>query len=243
MTRKRTPAIKFGVFAVIMIVLTAFLFMVFGQFRSGNTNTYKAIFKDASDLQSGDTVRVAGARVGTVSDVRLEDDNSVTVTFDADNSVKLTTGTQVAVRYLNLVGDRYLELVDGPGSTRLLPSGSVIPAERTSPALDLDLLLGGLKPVIQGLNARDVNALSASLLQIMQGQDGTLESLLSRTSSFTATLADNSQAVQQVIDNLKDTLARVSKDGQQFSALLDRLERLAPYRIILIDNAGTFLLQ
>lgn len=209
-----------------MTVLTAFLFMVFGQFRGGDSNTYSAIFNDVSDLKSGDTVRVAGARVGTVSDVRLEEDNRVTVRFDADNGVKLTTGTQAAVRYLNLVGDRYLELVDGPGSTRLLQPGSVIPVERTSPALDLDLLLGGLKPVIQGLNARDVNALSASLLQIMQGQEGTLDSLLSRTSSFTATLADNGQVVQQLIDNLKDVLATVSKDGAQFSALLDRLERL-----------------
>jgi phospholipid/cholesterol/gamma-HCH transport system substrate-binding protein len=226
MTRKSAPAIKFGAFAVVMTVLTAFLFMVFGQFRGGDSNTYSAIFNDVSDLKSGDTVRVAGARVGTVSDVRLEEDNRVTVRFDADNGVKLTTGTQAAVRYLNLVGDRYLELVDGPGSTRLLQPGSVIPVERTSPALDLDLLLGGLKPVIQGLNARDVNALSASLLQIMQGQEGTLDSLLSRTSSFTATLADNGQVVQQLIDNLKDVLATVSKDGAQFSALLDRLERL-----------------
>jgi phospholipid/cholesterol/gamma-HCH transport system substrate-binding protein len=209
-----------------MIVLTAFLFMVFGQFRSGDSNTYSATFRDVSDLQSGDTVRVAGARVGTVSDVKLEEDNSVTVTFDADSGVKLTTGTQAAVRYLNLVGDRYLELVDGPGSTRLLPPGSVIPVERTSPALDLDLLLGGLKPVIQGLNARDVNALSASLLQVMQGQEGTLDSLLSRTSSFTATLADNGQVVQQLIDNLRDVLVTVSDHGAQFSALLDRLERL-----------------
>jgi len=226
MTRKRTPAIKFGVFAVVMIVLTAFLFMVFGQFRSGAANTYSAIFHDVSDLKSGDTVRVAGARIGTVSDVRLEDDSSVTVTFNADKGVKLTTGTQAVVRYLNLVGDRYLELVDGPGSTRLLQPGSVIPVERTSPALDLDLLLGGLKPVIQGLNARDVNALSASLLQIMQGQDGTMESLLSKTSSFTSTLADNGQVVQQLIDNLKDVLATVSKDGTQFSALLDRMQHL-----------------
>jgi len=108
----------------------------------------------------------------------------------------------------------------------LLPPGSVIPFERTSPALDLDLLLGGLKPVIQGLNARDVNALSASLLQIMQGQDGTMESLLSKTSSFTSTLADNGQVVQQLIDNLKDVLATVSKDGTQFSALLDRMQHL-----------------
>ena len=97
------------------------------------------------------------------------------VTFDADRDVVLTTGTKAAVRYLNLVGDRYLELVDGPGSTKVLPAGSQIPPDRTAGALDLDLLLGGLKPVIQGLNPQDVNALTASLIQVFQGQGGTLD--------------------------------------------------------------------
>ena len=118
------------------------------------------MFTDASGLEPGDTVRVAGIRVGTVNDVALQPDRKVMVDFDADRNVVLTTGTKAAVRYLNLVGDRYLELVDAPGSTRILPPGSQIPLERTEPALDLDLLLGGLKPVIQGLNPQDVNALT-----------------------------------------------------------------------------------
>ena len=125
-------------------------------------------------------MRVAGIRVGTVNGVSLRDDKKVVVTFDADRNIVLTTGTRAMVRYLNLVGDRYLELVDGPGSTKILPPGSQIPVDRTAPALDLDLLLGGLKPVIQGLNPQDVNALTASLVQIFQGQGGTLESLLSQ---------------------------------------------------------------
>src|ERR1700722_16515138 len=79
----------------------------------------------------------------------------VLVTFDADRGVVLSNGTRAVVRYLNLVGDRYLELVDGPGSTRVLPGGAQIPVDRTAPALDLDLLLGGLKPVITGLNPHD----------------------------------------------------------------------------------------
>ena len=100
------------------------------------------------------------------------------------------------------VGDRYLELVDGPGSTRLLPAGAQIPVERTAPALDLDLLLGGLKPVIHGLNPQDVNALTASLIQVFQGQGGTLESILSKTSSFATAIADRRGAVERLIDNL-----------------------------------------
>ena len=117
------------------------------------------------------------------------------------------------VRYLNLVGDRYLELADGPGSTKILPPGSQIPVDNTAGALDLDLLLGGLKPVIQGLNPQDVNALSQALVQIFQGQGGTLESLLSKTSSFSNALADNSQVVQDLIDNLNTVVDTLAKDG------------------------------
>jgi phospholipid/cholesterol/gamma-HCH transport system substrate-binding protein len=218
--------VKFGIFAAIMSLLTVFLFFTFGQYRTGSTNGYSAVFSDASRLESGDTVRVAGIRVGTVTDVSLRSDRTVLVEFDADRNVKLTSGTNAAIRYLNLTGDRFLELIDGPGSTKLMPPGSQIPEQRTAPALDLDLLLSGLKPVVQGLNPQDVNALTSSLVQVFQGQEGTLDSLLTKTSSFTNTLADDDETVKQLIDNLNTTLGTISKDGEQFSGAIDRLEKL-----------------
>jgi phospholipid/cholesterol/gamma-HCH transport system substrate-binding protein len=226
MTRSTGTLIKFTIFGVVMAVLTAFLFFIFGQVRTGATNGYSAVFKDASRLESGDTVRVAGIRVGTVRDVSLRPDRSVLVKFDADRNIVLTTGTKAQIRYLNLVGDRYLELVDTPGSTKILPVGSQLPEDRTAPALDLDLLLGGLKPVIQGLNPQDVNALSASLIQVLQGQGGTLDSLFSKTSSFTNSLADNNQVIEQLIEDLNVTLDTLSKDGDEFSGAIDRLDKL-----------------
>jgi phospholipid/cholesterol/gamma-HCH transport system substrate-binding protein len=226
MTRSTGTLIKFTIFGVVMAMLTAFLFLVFGETRTGATNGYSAVFADASRLKTGDTVRVAGIRVGTVEDVSLEADRKVLVRFDADRNIVLTTGTQAQIRYLNLVGDRYLELVDTPGSTKILPVGSTIPADRTAPALDLDLLLGGLKPVIQGLNPQDVNALTASLIQVLQGQGGTLDSLFSKTSSFTNSLADNNQVIEQLIEDLKSTLDTLSKDGDDFSGAIDRLDQL-----------------
>ncbi len=156
-----------------MVVLTAFLFLTFSNYRSGSTNGYSAVFADASRLKDGDTVRVAGVRVGTVNSVDLLADKSVLVKFDADRDIVLTTGTQAAVRYLNLTGDRYLELVDGPGSSRVLPAGSQIPKDRTQAHWTWTFYSGGLRPVIQGLNPpQDVNALTASLINILQGQGG-----------------------------------------------------------------------
>jgi phospholipid/cholesterol/gamma-HCH transport system substrate-binding protein len=239
MTRGAGTFIKFGIFAVIMALLTVFLFFTFGQYRTGSTNGYSAVFTDASRLKSGDTVRVAGIRVGTVTDVSLDSDRRVLVGFDADQNIKLTEGTKAAIRYLNLTGDRFLELVDAPGSTRLLPAGAQIPVERTEPALDLDLLLSGLKPVVQGLNPKDVNALTSSLVQVFQGQGGTIDSLLSKTSSFSNTLADHNQTVQQLIDNLNQTLGTISKDGDQFKDAIDKLEKLVSGLSTDRDPIGT----
>ncbi|HEY3994503.1 MAG TPA: MCE family protein [Mycobacterium sp.] len=219
-------ALNFGVFAAVMSMLTVSLFFIFGQFRNGPTHGYSAVFIDASQLKTGDSVRVAGIRVGTVSAVSLQPNNKVLVEFDADDDVALTWGSRAAVRYLNLVGDRYLELIIGPGSMGVLPAGSQIPVDHTMPSLDLDLLLGGLKPVIRGLNPHDINALSASLLQVFQGQGQTLQSLLAKTSSFSNDVAEKNQAVEKLIDNLNTVVQTLAQQGDQFSGAIEHLQRL-----------------
>lgn len=226
MKGSRAMIAKFGIFATVMILLTVFLFFIFGEYTTGSTNGYSALFTDVSRLKPGQTVRVAGIRVGTVNSVSLRPDKKVVVKFDADRGVVLTTGTRAVVRYLNLVGDRYLELVEGPGSTKVLPAGAEIPLDRTAPALDLDLLLGGLKPVTRGLNPQDVNELSAALIQVFQGEGPNIQSLLSKTSSFSNALADNNQTVQELIDNLNTVVDTVNKEGTKFSGAIDRLQKL-----------------
>lgn len=227
MTFVRLAGLKFFVFAAVMVLLTAFLVVMFAGYQGGSNNAYSAVFRDVSRLKSGDSVRVAGVRVGTVEDVELRTDKTVTVSFTADRKVVLTMGTRAEVRYLNLVGDRYLELADSPGATRVLPAGGQIPVDRTAPALNLDVLLGGLKPLTKGLRAEDVNTLTQSLLQALQGQGGVMESLLSRTSTFTNTLADHGEVLQQVIDNMRTLTATLAEDDRQFRDSLERLDALA----------------
>lgn len=234
----RPTLVKFGIFGVVMAVMTACLFFIFGQYQTGSVNDYSAVFKDASRLKVGQSVRVGGMRVGTVNGVKLQKDKTALVSFDADPAVQMTDGTRVAVRYLNLVGDRYLELIDGPGEHKL-PAGSRISADRTAGALDLDLLLGGLKPVIRGLNPQDVNALSASLIQIFQGQGGTLQSLLSNTSGFTTALAEHNQTIQALIDNLRTLLSTLTKEGEKFSGTIAKLETLVTELAAEKDPIGT----
>lgn len=222
----RSTYAKLAAFFIVMVMLTVSLFFIFGQYQTGSKDDYSAVFADVSQLKGGDSVRVAGVRVGTVNSVQLGGDNTVLVKFDTDRNIVLSVSTRAVVRYLNLIGDRYLELADSAGPSTIRPVGSQIPISQTAPALDLDLLLGGLKPVIQGLNPRDVNALTNSLIQIFQGEGPTLESLFARTSTFTNTLADNDVAVKQLIDNLKKVVATIAEKGDEFSGAIDKLEQL-----------------
>ncbi len=155
--RANATLVKVSVFTVAMLLVAALLVVVFGEFRFTSEKGYHATFTDASRLKAGQDVRIAGVPVGTVNSVKLNPDNTVDVAFDIDKRYQLYTSTRAVVRYENLVGDRYLEITSGPGELRKLAPGATIPVTNTQPALDLDALLGGLRPVLKGLDGEKVN--------------------------------------------------------------------------------------
>lgn len=222
----RATTVKFLAFTVVMVLIFAALAIVFSQVRFTGTQTYHATFTDVSGLQAGDKVRIAGVPVGSVDSVDIGRGNQAEVSFDVDAEHTLLASTKATVRYENLVGDRYLELLEGPGTGETLPAGGTIPVAQTEPALDLDLLLGGFKPLLQGLDPQQVNDLSGALLQVFQGQGGTLVSLLGNTNSFTNSLADRDRLIGDVIDNLNAVLATIDENDQQFTETIDRLQTL-----------------
>jgi phospholipid/cholesterol/gamma-HCH transport system substrate-binding protein len=222
----RGNLVKVVVFTVAMLLVAAGLVVVFGEFRFASSNSYHAIFTDASRLKSGQDVRIAGVPVGTVKGVKLQPDNKVDVTFDVNKRYQLYTSTRAVARYENLVGDRYMEITSGPGELRKLPAGATIPDTNTQPALDLDALLGGLRPVLKGLDGAKINEVSSAVIELLQGQGGALSELLATTGAFTQNLAARDQLIGDVINNLNTVLATVDEKGAQFDASVDKLQQL-----------------
>jgi phospholipid/cholesterol/gamma-HCH transport system substrate-binding protein len=218
---------RVALFTVICLVFMFALVTVFGQFRFDSRSTYSAVFTNVSGLKGGNFVRIAGVEIGKVNDLTLNEDGTVTVSFAIDKGLVLTEGTEAAVRYENLIGDRYLALDEGPGSVRRLQPGETIPPTRTSPALDVDALIGGFRPLFRALDPDQVNALSGELLKVFQGQGGTISSVLAQTSSLTTTLAGRDQLIGQVITNLNTVLGTFAARDAQFSDGLDKLSQLA----------------
>jgi phospholipid/cholesterol/gamma-HCH transport system substrate-binding protein len=227
MRRKLSSIIlRVGIFTLVCLLFTFTLVAVFGQLRFEDRTGYSAVFTNVSGLKSGNFVRIAGVEVGKVGDLTLHHDGTVTVGFSVDNGVRLTEGTKAVVRYENLIGDRYLALEEGPGSPHRLPAGTTIPLARTSPALDIDALIGGFRPLFRALDPDQVNALSGELLRIFQGQGGTLASVLSQTSLLTSTLAGRSELIGSLITNLNTVLHTFATRDHEFSDGLDKLSQL-----------------
>jgi phospholipid/cholesterol/gamma-HCH transport system substrate-binding protein len=217
---------RFAVFAVVCLMGIFALLAIFAQLRFDKETTYNAKFSNITGLKSGDFVRIAGVEVGKVKKITLLSDTTLDVEFGTDSSVVLTEGSRAAIRYDNLIGDRYLSLEEGTGSTDKLRPGATIPLDRTQPALDLDALIGGFRPLFRALNPEQVNALSSQLIEAFQGQGATISSFLTQTATVTNTLADRDQLIGQVINNLNTVLGSLGDQSQQLDKAVTSLSEL-----------------
>jgi phospholipid/cholesterol/gamma-HCH transport system substrate-binding protein len=212
--------IKLGIFSLVLLTFTGIIFVVFGQIRFNRTAEYSAIFNNVSGLRTGQFVRASGVEVGKVSGVKLiNGGQQAEVTFNVEKSLPLFEETTAAIRYQDLIGNRYLELKRGESNTKIAP-GSTIPLERTEPALDLDALVGGFRPLFQSLSPEKVNTISQSIITIFQGQGGTINDILDQTAQLTQSIADRDQAIGEVIKNLNIVLDTTVAHQQQFDDTL-----------------------
>ncbi|MFD0685656.1 MCE family protein [Actinomadura fibrosa] len=223
-----SAAVKLAIFVVVTSLFTGVLAMTISNYRFGETRRYKAIFTDVAGLLNKDDVRVAGVRVGQVEKIRLYHGTQAEVTFsvtkDGVFQAGLPTTTQAQIRYRNLMGQRYLALTDGAGQTNsYLRPGGTIPVNQTQPALDLTTLFNGFRPLFRALEPDDVNRLATQIVQTLQGEGGTVNSLLAHVASLTNTLADRDRVIGQVITNLNNVLGTIDERHDEVNQLITDL--------------------
>ena len=218
--------VRFAIYAAVCLFGIAVVFAVFSQFRFEKATTYTAVFANVSGLRENNFVRIAGVEVGKVKKVAVQPDSTVRVEFSADQSVVLTEGSKAVVRYDDLFGGRFLALEEGAGGVRRLDPGATIPLGRTQPALDLDALIGGLRPVFRALNPDQVNVISGQLIQALQGQGPTIGSVLTQAAAVSNTLADRDRLFGQLITNLNTVLGSLGDQDGQLAKAVDSLSTL-----------------
>jgi phospholipid/cholesterol/gamma-HCH transport system substrate-binding protein len=223
-----SAAIKLLIFVVATSLATGVLAMTIANLRFADTRRYHAIISDVTGLLENDDVRVAGVRVGQVEEIKLHDGNRARVTFSVNSDgvfeAGLPSSTQVNVRYRSLMGQRYLALTEGPGRpNEYLPPGGTIPITQTRPALDLTVLFNGFRPLFRALEPGQVNKLAFQIVQTLQGEAGTVNSLLAHVASLTNSLADRDRVIGQVITNLNRVLGTIDQRHTEVDRLITDL--------------------
>lgn len=222
----RATLIKFMAFAVAALIAFLVLANTMGNQVAGSSHTYAAEFSNVSGLRVGDDVRAAGVRVGRVEAINLRGGDTARVRFTLSDQQGLFDTTGIVIRYQNLLGQRYLSLTPGEEKGTRLEAESVVPVTRTSPGFDLTALLNGFEPLFATLEPAEINQMSESIMAVMQGQGGTIESLLAETAELTNHLADKDDVLKRVLDNLTPVLQNIGTQDQQLDSTIESLQTL-----------------
>jgi phospholipid/cholesterol/gamma-HCH transport system substrate-binding protein len=241
--RYRKPLIGLSLFLVMATVGSWMVLVTLRREVAGPTNSYSAIFADVSGLHPGDDVRVAGVRVGRVDGVDLEG-ALAKVTFRVEREQTLYHDTIASVTYQNIIGQRYLGLSAGRSGDRTpLANRSQIPVERTRPSFDISYLLNGFEPLLALMDPRQVDNLTNGIIQALQGNSGSVLTLITETSALAESLAGPDQVLGEVITKLNDVVSNLAGQTHNLQTMIsqtrDVLVTLGNRRDQLVASAGS----
>ncbi|MET8777897.1 MlaD family protein [Nocardia sp. NPDC004654] len=210
----------FGFFAVLAITLTYTIWSTLQRSVPGDTHTYSATFSDVMGVRVGDDVRMAGVRVGRVDRIDFDDDYKAVIDFRIQDRQRLTTSTKALVRYQNLIGQRYIALVPGKDEGEPLRPGGHISLDNTEPSFDVSALLSGFEPLFSVLQPDQVNSLSETLIQALQGDGVSLSTLITQAADLASTFGQRDRILGDVITNLSSVIAGLANRSAELETLI-----------------------
>ncbi|HWI43783.1 MAG TPA: MCE family protein [Nocardioides sp.] len=231
-TRSRIPssAYKVAVFAVTTTILIGLLATLIGNISFADSRSYYGLFRDATGVFVGDRVRVSGVEVGSVRQIELVDAGGghrlARVRFEVQKGVPVFAGAELHLRYENIVGQRYLAIVESAGGGERMAEGKTFPISQTVPALNLTQLFNGFQPLFRALDPQQVNTFANELVQALQGESGSIAALAHDTAQLTNTLADKDQVIGSLVRNLGTVLRTVGDRDEQLADLIVKFRDL-----------------
>lgn len=224
---KSTKAlIGFSLFVALTVVLTYTVWSTLQRSVAGSTHSYSALFTDVLGLRVGDDVRMAGVRVGRIDKIDFTDDYTARVDFRIEARQHLTDTTKALVRYQNLIGQRYIALAAGKDAGVAVAPGSQIPLTRTEPSFDVSSLLSGFEPLFSVLQPDQINSLSETLIQALQGNEISLSALITQAAELANTFGQRDEILGDVLGNLSAVLSGLAHRSGELETLITQTRSL-----------------
>ncbi|MFI9837058.1 MlaD family protein [Nonomuraea sp. NPDC051941] len=216
-----------------LVSLATLAAILVGTFLVGNLGlleggySMSGVFVDSGGLRTGNDVRVAGVRVGKVTEVRADyAQGNVVVTWKVDDGVRLGRGTRADIALSNLLGGRYVKLT-GPVAAPFmdqLPEGQRrIPVTRTGvPTLINDAIKDATR-LVQRLDTDAVDDLLTELDKVDLGKRGRITRLLRNIGDLSDTISKSEPQLQRLIDNGTRIMNVLEKKDRQLARLIDAI--------------------
>jgi phospholipid/cholesterol/gamma-HCH transport system substrate-binding protein len=230
-----------SVVAALVVALAAGGWLLFGT-----SYTVSVTLASATNMVPGGTVQLNGFQVGSISKIQTQGDQAlVTLALDRDVA-PLHEGAVVTVPWKALLGERIVDITDGPASNAAIPNHGLIRGRMAKPT-EIDHILNTLDPpTLEHLRSlvnqlddttkgheADINtslkaagpALSAlgGVLDAL-GTDGpAIRELVVRLDQLTGTFAQHQNDVRAVVTQLGRLTAQAADQQGQLRATLREL--------------------
>lgn len=229
MRGSRKPAsgslLKFGVFALVTTVLTLLIAQqILGTSLSPHY-TLHSRFDDVQGLMKGDPVRIAGVPVGQVSGIKVVDGRAA-VTLAVDSGVHVPADTAAEMRWRNVLGQRYIQLVPGT-SSRMLHGGGRI--RSTKSVVDLSQIVNDLGPLTSNLDPAQLNTVLTAFDTALTGNETNINAIITDLDGLLGTFAARKTVIAQMIRNLGLITRTIAKRDSQIATSVQNLSELAGY--------------
>jgi len=193
---------KVGIFVILGIIVLAYFTIRVGQItvREVGYRVYTHL-ESAAGLDKNSPVRIAGVEVGKVEGIVLEG-MKAKAALRLPLNVQLPAGSKAFLKSSGLLGEKYIEIVPGPGPGVIKANGVV---EEGGPSVDVDRVLSQLSAI-----GGDIKSVTQSLSRALGGEEG--EKSMRQLISGAKETATNLQNITERIEKGEGTLGKLVKD-------------------------------
>jgi phospholipid/cholesterol/gamma-HCH transport system substrate-binding protein len=211
---------KLLTFFAVCALFTAYLAFTIGNIHLfQHTYTLSGTFDDATGLLKDDNVKVAGVVVGKVTSVKI-DQGKAKVEFSVKDSVKVPSDSQAAIRWRNLIGQRYVYVYPGTASTMLSNNDRVT---KTRSVVDVGELFNRLGPIVKAVDPQQVNTFLDTIVQALDGNTDKVRESIDNLAVVAQSLGSRDQQIGRLIDNVNTVAAAINDRDGQIRTVLDNL--------------------
>jgi phospholipid/cholesterol/gamma-HCH transport system substrate-binding protein len=199
--------------------------------RIGNISLFtsrhglSAELSDVTGLTTGDAVDIAGVQVGQVSSITLQRGHAL-VGLDLNNNVSLRQGTDVGLRWHNVIGQKEVYLFPGRDGPKLKP-GATIPLTHDVTDASVNAFLNSFGPFLSAINPKEANAFVENVSGALEGDTAEINQLINNGATVSKTVGDLDNQVGVVIDSLDQVLTAISSRSGDLGSLVDNLQTVA----------------